>query len=153
MELRGQSQLPLFFVSLSLAPSGSVRSIFSCYLVQMSASVFCAPNCDLRLAVFVLFLESLKNRLDIVAVNFPQGRLRLMVLPWRAPRYDPFFMTKYSLDNESNFCLVNRLVFSVVNYHRCNTRLRLPNILNTKSTGSSKKYHIVRSTPRCPSCG
>ena len=34
------------------------------------------------------------------------------VLPCRAPRYDPFFLTKYGVDTESHFSFVNRLVIS-----------------------------------------
>ena len=45
----------------------------------MSASVFCPPNCHLRLAVCVLLLESLKKRHGFFAVSFPQRHLRLMV--------------------------------------------------------------------------
>ena len=61
--LRVQRKLPVVFVPLPLAPCGNVRLIFFYYLAQMSASVFGPSKSQLRLAVCVMFLESLENRI------------------------------------------------------------------------------------------
>ena len=118
--LRVQSKLPVIFVPFPLAPSGNVRSIFFCYLVQMSVSVFRPPKttnwdslhvwCLWNFSRIEFYLSLRTFRMHVLAWWYLRWS---SVLPWRAPRHDSYLMTKYGMDNASNFSVVNRLVCSV----------------------------------------
>ena len=78
----------------------------------MSASVFCPPSTKLKLAVCVLFLESSKNKLEIVAFRFPQGHLCLMVFTLVIILTMSRTATWPLLHDEGGYCASEKLILN-----------------------------------------
>ena len=146
-----QGKLPVVFVPLPLAPCGTVRVVFICYLIQMSASVFGPSNSLLTFAVCILLLVSVEDRAIHELKSFPQALLRLVfALRISFPIASTVARSPYK-KRGTGWIRCRTSLWSIVsctlevsnNSHECSGPCLLLTILNSKNT-QLEVHHVLQ---------